>query len=272
MGPQISQAFSDVSVTQNAITNVLMDSSTKCSSNQENIQKLTISDINAIDCQVDINNISQTQNLNQNFSCSQNITNESNLIAQLKTELDNAAKASTNGIGGVFSQSKVGEISKSETNVINTINMSDIASCVNKSLNSQDLKLKKFDVKCPTSSMAVLLGQNKLTIQNVSQTIVGNQVASCIQNKADLVAAANSFDSAVKASADASVTGITVSGSIACCIVCIIISVILYFVFGSSSGEGSSAPGGEGSSAPAPGGMSPATILESIPPEALLAL
>lgn len=227
MGNQSSKARTETNIVNESITNVLMSSSQSCSANMSANQELTFSDIKTRGCTVNFKDISQEADLTQNFSCSQNSDQSSELAAKFKTELDVKTEALTKGmtIGSNSSESET--LTNLKNKVVANINISSIATCVANAISNQKLSFGKLDIDCTGAD------DKSLNFNNIKQKLTMTQVAKCIQSNKAASEATTEFENKLKLMTTAKTEGIDLFASLASLgsfMVPTIISVIIAIV------------------------------------------
>lgn len=240
MGNQTSTSTAIMDVVNQATTNVLMSSSSKCS--QNNTQKQSI-DIGNIDtsgtgCSINISGIHQTAVQTPNFSCSSDSSQTADLQSQLKTAIKQQADAAVSGIGGAFNSEAVSNATTKLQNIINTnVNISNVSSCVQDNLQDNDFKLHFLKSGCPgycnegcDKYHTCDMSKCNLNISNISQTATQAAVANCTQKNSALTSAITSIANDLTQSATSKNTGVDLLASLGSAFVPILISVILFII------------------------------------------
>jgi len=198
MGANASINVSVTDITKNAITNVLMSSSSNCNIGSANSQELNIGNINTKNCNVNISNISQVMKITTNLTCAQSASSSSELSNQMKDMIKKDIESNTKG-GIGFGLSTNTSIEKSVTNIVNNIDIKSIAECVARNLNSQLKNIKDITMECNDDQT--------LNIDNISQTIISNTVSKCIQSNTNLQNSISDLQSTIDTKLSATTTG-----------------------------------------------------------------
>jgi len=231
MGAQQSSAKVKTDIVNKIVTDIIMTSTSDCAVGTEATQTLSFSNIKTVGCRVDFSNISQEMNLSQDFNCVQANSKDADLQNALKTGLEAAANASTEGqplLSGSSSRSQV--ITKSIADVMNNVNISSISNCIAKAVAAQLLTFGKIEMDCSGMDSADRL----LTINNIKQKLTLAQVANCTQSDEQASAAISKFENDIKGSATSKVVGISEATSIvtsiaSCCVLMLLLAAIMYF-------------------------------------------
>lgn len=207
MGPRQSKATSVIEVINKTLTNVIISNSNSCKSGNSAVQTMKFSDMEFKGCKVDFKDISQDINIKQNFTCVQDSKNQSELATKFKNELENAAKAKIEGIGLSLASQTISEaVSKTINEVVNNINISNVSKCVANQMAAQTQTFEKIKIDC-----VGLSGEDaRITFENISQKIVSEQVAKCIQSNSTVVNVANDLESIIKQEAEAIDEGVKI--------------------------------------------------------------
>jgi hypothetical protein len=212
MGGATSTARVESNITNSALTDIMMENSSKCSMNSSNIQKLKFSDINAKGCSLSFNNISQDATIDNNLSCAQDASQASNLANQFKTELDQQVKAALSGLpGAVVSASDATTINNLTNEIKTNINLQSLAECMASTSNEQLQEYGKIEVDCT----GMPAGERKVDFSNISQKLMATNVAKCIQSQKTVSEAANKLDSIIEQKAESINSGIDIAASFA---------------------------------------------------------
>jgi hypothetical protein len=229
MGAQQSSARVKTDVVNKIVTDIIMSSTANCTANTEATQTLSFSNIKTVGCRVDFSNISQEMDVAQDFSCVQENSKDADLQNALKTKLEAAADAATEGqpiLSVANSRSVV--VSKSIADVVNKVNISSISNCIAKAVAAQLLTIGKIEMDCSG------MDDPTLTFNNIKQKLTLAQVANCTQNDEQASAAISKFENDLKGKSTSSVLGITEATSIvasiaSCCVLMLLIVAIMYF-------------------------------------------
>lgn len=220
MGPALSVSTSVSEVTKKTITDIMVDSSNKCQSNNINTQTINISDIQTVGCNVEISGISQEQNITTNFTCAQESTNQTELENKLKNDLkQNLETAATAGLG-VLSVAVSTDIQKTVDTVANNIDIKTVSECVSTNLNTQLQDIGSIKMKCNPG--------DTLKIKDLKQSIISSSVASCIQSNKTVQNAINDLQNKLDTSIKTTAQGMQLDfGSMF--IIFVIIAICAYF-------------------------------------------
>lgn len=253
-----SQAVSDI--VNKSVTNVLMSSSSQCGQNNSASQTLDFSNITASDgCNLDFNNITQTMIQTPNFTCSSNSQNESDLMSQFKSQLDQNSQAALSGLSGALNSNAASStISKLKNEIENNINISQVSSCVQNSIADQKLKFNKINANCPAycrnpqfcKGVESLCDMSKCTtsFSNIGQSMTQAAVGSCLASNANLNKVISDASTQLTQASTSKNTGIDFTAIFASLgswllplIICIVVccsSLLVSSVMGMSGGGG----------------------------------
>ena len=217
-----------------------------CSQNNTAIQDLNISNIKSgKGCNLDFTGISQTSIQAPNFTCSSNSTNSSELVNQLTTQLNNQSSAVTQGLSlNLNSTSNATAISDLKSAITNNINMTELSSCVQNNLSTQNLVLGNITSSCPTycdtgcpNGMTCDPSLCITKFDKISQSLTQSAVASCISNNSNISKAINTAATTLSNSVTAENTGVSLAsllgnlfGSLGSSITVIIIIIIIVII------------------------------------------
>jgi hypothetical protein len=212
MGNQQSIATTINNTINKSITNVLMSSSTSC--NQNNSVQALISFNNITTkggCQLKFDNISQTINAAPNLVCAQSSANQADLATKFQTELNQNTTAITSGLGGAInSTATTNAINKLKNEIINNINISSIANCVQNNIASATQNYSNITMDC-TGCGLVCTGKPQVCVNtcqqewtNITQNLTLKAVANCTQTNTGIsravAEASNSIEQTLNAS------------------------------------------------------------------------
>jgi hypothetical protein len=241
MGAVKSKVESTSNIVNEAITDVLMESSSSCQNNQTIFQEQDISDIKIIGCSL---NIMQSATASLNLSCSQDTTQNSELATKFSNTLDKKLESSVKGIMIGLSDTEVKSVENLVNKVKNSINISNVASCVASTLINQKQKLGKIEVDCTK------LPVGASSIVSFNQVVVSNAVAKCMQSNSAANQAITELDNKIKTAQSAQTVGLdlaALASSIIPCVICvfcslsIVASVMMSQMQSQSPGAGMSA-------------------------------
>lgn len=232
-----AQSINSTEIVNKSLTDIVLDNSSKCKAEQGSKQTMIFGPITSDGCAVKISNISQDSKLTQNFSCINNITQNTDIINQISTKLKQDAEAKTSGVN-LFNFSASANINKAVNEVKNNINIKNVTECIASNLSEQNFGQGAINIKCypwmPEKERVV-------DINNISQSIVSTQVANCLNDNKQTMQALNKFDSDVQQTATSSAVGLgAIASGISLC--CLIVLAIVFFLIMSS--DGSSGGGG----------------------------
>jgi len=150
MGNQTATSTAMTEVLNKAITNVIMESSSKCGQDTSSIQSINVSGIKTKGCKQNIiSDINQESMQTVNFSCANDAKNDSELLSTLKSELGQESSAAVSGIGGALnSQSNSTLFSNVQNEIVNNINMKNMSECIQKTVNEQTQNYKDLTFDC----------------------------------------------------------------------------------------------------------------------------
>ena len=211
MGAQQSNTLAVNDIVQEAITNVLMESSQNCSATSNNNQTMQFSDFN---CGGDFNmsGINQSIQIKQNFSCAQDNNQSTDLQTKLKQELNNKLESATSGVGIGFNSSNSEAYNNIKNKILNNIDIKTMAKCMSDSMQNQSLIVEKINSK------------GNCNINNINQQITAELVTNCMQSNTNLVKAISELESKVSNDLKAKTEGISGFG-----IFGILIALALFF-------------------------------------------
>lgn len=250
MGNQTANAESITEVVNQAVTNVIMESSSKCGQDTSSVQTINVSGIKAT-CKKNIfSDISQESMQAVNFSCAIDGKNEAELMSAFANKLDQAAAAKVSGIGGALnSESNSKVVADIKNQIINNINMKNISECIQKTVSEQTQNYTNltFDCKeglpvycnkgCPDGYTCdfSLCADTIFEISKISQNLVQKAAATCVSKNENLSKVINTASSEIKQISEATTKGIDptmislISAIPSILFVCIVLS-ILYFL------------------------------------------
>lgn len=218
-----SSNYSATEIIQNSVTDVLMQNSSTCNQSNTNTQAISLEGAVFENCEVDIGRINQTMNISSNFTCDQLNMNNADLQNKLEQAIKKNLESEANaGLGIAVSQNV--SLSSSLTNVVNNINMSNIANCAANAMQSQNLNMSKIKITCTDKNP-------RANIHDITQSIISNVVSNCLQTNPATVTAINSLQTKIDETAKASATGLF-GGEMFAGIMGIIILIIVIGVAG----------------------------------------
>ena len=200
MGAAVSKNFSSIDILNESLTNVIMDSSVNCSTQQSSNQDLSFNDLQFKYCDVNINDVSQSTKLSTNLTCAQDVTQNSLLQNKFLNELNQRLEAEVKNITISPSFALTESINNFQNIVKNNVSVTNISTCVANTISSQKLAFQKLDFECYP-------GQ-KINISNIQQSIVSNVISKCTQSIQSVVVAAADLDNKTKQNNTASSQGL----------------------------------------------------------------
>jgi hypothetical protein len=227
MGAQSSNAKTETNIVNKAVTNILMESSQNCSATVSTSQTVSISDIKTIGCRLNVGGVSQEATISQNFSCAQDSSQNADMQAKLKTQLEASSEAATKGVTVGSNSSNAETISNLTNDVLNNVNVSNIASCVAEAVAKQEAGIARIEADC----RGMERGDNIVNVGNIAQLITLAQVSKCTQGNVQASKAITEFENAIKASSSAKTSGIEPSAISAGVTICIVISILMALSF-----------------------------------------
>lgn len=213
MGPAVSYQKTVSEITKETITNVMVESSSRCKSGNVNTQTINISDINAVGCSIKINNISQQQSISTNFTCAQENDNQTELKNRMQNDLKKNLETSAKAGLGILTVSVSEDIQKTVDTITNNIDIKTMSECISENVNSQVQNIGKIKMRCKNSE--------ELVISEISQNIISSSVSACIQSNKAIQSAINDLQNKLDTTIKTSATGMQISGS----------SIFMFFIF-----------------------------------------
>jgi transcriptional regulator with GAF, ATPase, and Fis domain len=202
MGAAQSKSSSDTNIVNSAVSNIMISSASNCSSNTGTAQEMTISDLDITGCNLNISNIAQDANVKANFKCASDTQQNNNLVNQFANQLDQQLSASLSGIpSALISNAETETITNLKNEITNNINMSQIASCMSNNMISQKNTIGKLKVTCVNPTQSV-------DIKDISQKLVADFSADCIQQQKAVSDASSKLDTIIKQKQEAVNKGI----------------------------------------------------------------
>jgi hypothetical protein len=245
-----------------SMTDVMMNSSQKCSQSNALVQTMNFDNIKSEPgCSLRFSNISQDAKQSPNFSCAQQAENSASLLSDFKTTLQQEADSKTGGLGGSINSQSISTVNNALINeVTSNINMNQVAECIQDTLAEQTTNFTNITGSCPSwcnnpalcggldSSVAAKLcdpSQCVVDFNNISQQLVQNAVGTCLSENSNVVESVAKASNDISQSAKSAATGIDpasfmasmLPSIISLCIVLVILS-ILGFLYMSLQGEG----------------------------------
>lgn len=228
-----------------SMTNVLMSNSQTCQQNNNSAQELKIENITAKDgCSLSISGISQQMVQAPNFSCSSNSSNEADLLAKFKTELEQQASATMSGFSSAINSSVTTDVKNKLVNdITSNINVSNTSQCVQNNIAEQSASLNKITSSCPiycwnpTVATACAKSGNcdfskcEVQIKDISQSITQEAVANCLSSNSNVTNIINEASNKIEQTADTKDEGISMGQMM----ISLVIILIILFMSGSSA-------------------------------------
>lgn len=242
MGNQTSTSNAVMDVVNKATTSVMMSNSSKCGQSNTQTQSIDISNIDTsgTSCSININGVHQTAVQTPNFSCLSDSSQSANLKSDLKTAIKQEADSAVSGIGGALNSQAVSNATTKLQNIVDTnVNISNVSSCVQDNLQSNDFKLHFLKSGCPgycatgcATGFTCDTSKCSLNINDISQTATQVAVANCVSKNTALATAITSIANDLTQSAKSKNTGIDLFASLGGLgvFIPIIISVVLFIV------------------------------------------
>lgn len=222
---QTASAVSVSDISNSAITNVLMQSSSTCGANQSLTQQQFVGNVKSKNCPVCVSNVKQSAKLEQNFSCSSKQQNNADLVAKFKDKIDNDIKATTGPVSALVSSTQTANLNKVKNEMVNNINISDVSSCIADNLAVQIQEVGNFEMECD--------GKQKdpcfLNISDIGQSIITKQVAKCTSSQEKYMKAVQDTQTELNnmLTSDTSNMGASFAASSTICIMCLFVFAIV---------------------------------------------
>lgn len=219
MGNQSTTAETISKTVNNAITNVMLQNSSSCGQNNTSVQNISFSNIKTgPGCSLDFSGISQTSTQTPNFSCSSDSNQSSSLQTALSAALTQAVKSESSGISGaLLSDTHVKSTSDIINNITNNVNVSNVSSCVQSNLSSQEQVYNTLTSSCPAFCNSGTIPTTQVEVDayklctvnfnNINQTLTQAAVAKCTANNSALTNAINQAAVTVSQEASSESTG-----------------------------------------------------------------
>ena len=221
MGNQQANAESMTEVLNEAITNVMMESSSKCGQNTSSIQTINFDDFGVEDCTKNFfGDISQESMQTINFSCANDAKNESELATAFANKLDQAASAKVSGMGGALnSESNSKVVADVKNQIVNNINMKNISECISNTVAEQTQNYKKIRFKCkmpgycntgcpPGYTCDESKCVSEFELRNIGQNLIQQATGTCTAKSENLSKIINAASSEIKQTSEATTKGI----------------------------------------------------------------
>jgi hypothetical protein len=177
MGATVSKSKSITDIIQEATSEVMQESAANCSASSTARQLIDIENLSVgKNCSINISDISQTAVAKVNFNCLQDQKN----ITKTQTDFDSKIKEKleAESKGGIGVSAAIVEAKKKLTQLTaSRVKMSDIANCMSKLSQDQELKIKKLMTgDCEPGSTAI-------NISNIAQKIFADNTTKCVQEQ-----------------------------------------------------------------------------------------
>lgn len=166
-----------------SISNTLLSNSSQCNQSNSAIQSANFTNITAGEgCSL---NILSTQNINQmpSFACLSQDSQKASLTNDLKSKLSQKLSTSNSGLpGSLISSSNTSTIDNLTNELVNNINISNVASCAQNNLATQDAAFNSIKTSCPYICKSTTLPafNSNFTSQDYTKlctTTIGSQQA-----------------------------------------------------------------------------------------------
>ena len=172
-------------IVNSAIATVLMANSQNCNKNGTVIADMTFGDINLGD-KCGLKNIINSASLKMNMKCAQDTNNASDLqnkIAdEIKQKLESESTAEGGGLGlslsGTNSSVDNTMISSAVSNIVNTIDVSNLATCVETAISKASLQGKNINCNSPAFTSI----ENYATAELISDCMQNNSSTTKLIN------------------------------------------------------------------------------------------
>lgn len=177
-------SISDInSVLNNSLTNVFSANSSTCNIADVNSQTINISDIQTVNCNVNINDISNKIQLSSQQTCLITNSNTANLQSQFQTTLANNLNANPAVTQSLMSETNTTNMSDLVNNVTTNLHFDNMAECIETAINNQKINISGIKVYCAPGPYGPTNPQGSLNISNVQNDLYGIVVQSCVQDQ-----------------------------------------------------------------------------------------
>jgi hypothetical protein len=257
MGNQQSRSDSISEIVNSSITNVMMERSSNCSSNNSLSQEIVFNNIKSgPGCNLKFSNISQKSLQAPNFSCSSDSQNDSDLTSKFMSELNQKAATAVAGIGGALnSEANSQTISKLKNQITNNIKVSQISQCVQNTIADQKQMYSLIEGSCPkycdnpSSCVAPLIAAGMspsdpmlakmcdvdkctMSFDNITQNLTQKAVGNCVSKDANITKAVDEASTQLEQTTSSKNTGWNPSVmSASYMVVCVVFMIIFAIVF-----------------------------------------
>ncbi|NDG30555.1 hypothetical protein EB118_10860 [bacterium] len=226
MGAQQSTSRSEQNITNKAITETLMTSSTNCGSKSSQVQTMLFKDIKAIGCNVDFSNISQDAKVEVDLTCAQDNQNSAKLMQDFSNNLKSEVESKTKGFAVGYQSSQSDNISNITNEIVTKTNMTNIANCVAQNMQQQTQEYGGWRFVCQDPKQVI-------SIKNISQNLVGKVAGECFQKNSNASDVSQKLDNTLTSSTKATTEGLSLDfglGEMFKNIIGIIIAVVVLSV------------------------------------------
>lgn len=200
MGAQQSTSNVINDTVNKAVSNVLVTSSSSCGQNNTLESTQVFKNITADEgCRLTFSDISQTAVQSPNFTCSSDTTNDSDLAAQFKSQLQQQADARASNFPIGYAETNSTTVNKLVNDIENNISISTVSSCVQNNFLTQKQEFDTIKSSCPSycrpnSQMCVDLAKVSPTLagsicdmskcdvefKDISQSAIQSAVGNCL--------------------------------------------------------------------------------------------
>ena len=202
MGVGNSTTAFNASTTLNEImTTVMQSSSQTCAQGNTSAQILTVGNLNTVNCNITIGNISQTSNIAPILQCKFSSTEGASMTAQVADKLKTAAKASLSGLSGALNDTSSANIDNACNQIMSNVNMSQIASSVQENMASQLLSVGTITATC--------LPGETLTFDNIEQKLLLAPITRITSTNVALSKSITNLQNVVDQASEGANTGIS---------------------------------------------------------------
>lgn len=214
MGASASKTSSTSTISD--ITNIILETMIKNSSNCESVNDQSGKQSTVISGSTVVGDISQTLTQVSDFTCIQTVSNDAKFANDLKVALENYASSKATAsatIGISVSSSTTKNVSSVVSNVTNKTTIDNIKSCVGKAKQTAEQQL-------------TVLGST--ITGDLTQVMTQQAVVSCIQSDANVMSAITALSKDISSSSiTEAFSGISTTASVVALIVCVIVCVML---------------------------------------------
>jgi len=179
-----------VDLIKNVVTNTSSVNASSCSTYSNSDQQIILTKLKFHNCQVNFGGIEQKIDVGQWLDCYNSNTNDVDIRNELKKVLDQESAKQGGGALVDFDFSKDDKYINARDNVVNNTNSLNIANCAATLMKSQKVIIENADFYCDNGEV--------INFKDISQVILGDQIAKCINVNSSLMKAINDFDDTVK--------------------------------------------------------------------------